>query len=206
MVTVILLYIDTNQNYCIVMTAQKFKKSGKITQLTFSPKMTFLIHESATGSYGLFCNIYTKLNLDNITDFSNKIVNVIKSGNIYYFFDDYEYFINLQDGDVIYARLADGHEVDIKQAGWNAVFDFIKTIHPVRPDIIRAFIEALPDDVAIKGLEYAKGKLTIADVLRYVKIPRYNFDYQDRKTPALPHYLGMPMFDDLIAEVINECQ
>lgn len=181
------------------MTRQKF---GKITPLTFSSKITILTHESAKDSYELFCDIYTELNLDVMTDFSNKMVNVIKSDNIYYFFDDYEYFINLQDGDVIYARLADGHEVNIKQAGWNAVFDFIKTIHPIKPDIIRAFIKALPDDVVIKDIEY-QGKLKIADVLRRLKEPRYRFDYQDKKLSALPYHRGMPTFDDLVMEVIN---
>ncbi len=185
------------------MAAQKPQKFGKITTLKFSPKMTILTHESAKDSYELFCDIYTKLNLDNITDFSDKMVNVIKSDDIYYFFDDYEYFINLQDDDIIYARLTNGHEVNIKQAGWNAVFDFIKIIHPIKPDIIRAFIKALPDDVVIKDIEY-QGKLKIADVLRHLKEPRYRFDYQDKKLSVPPHHQGMPTFDDLVIEVINE--
>lgn len=82
----------TPTKYFIIMTRQKF---GKITPLTFSSKITILTHESAKDSYELFCDIYTGLNLDVMTDFSNKMVNVIKSDNIYYFFDDYEYFINL---------------------------------------------------------------------------------------------------------------
>lgn len=185
-----------------MMAKHKSSKPPKITTLEFSSKMTFLVHESAKDSYELFCDIYSKLNLNVMADFSNKIVNVIKSGNTYYFFDDYEYFINLQDGDVIYVGLVDCYEINIKQAGWNAVFDFIKTIHPIKPDIIRAFIRALPDDVVIKDIEY-QGRLKIADVLRHLKEPRYRFDYQDKKLSALPYHRGIPTFDDLIMEVIN---
>lgn len=61
-----------------MMTKHKSSKPPKITTLEFSSKMTFLVHESAKDSYELFCDIYSKLNLNVMADFSNKIVNVIK--------------------------------------------------------------------------------------------------------------------------------
>ena len=186
------------------MTNSKVTKRPKITSMQFSSKITLVVHDSAKDSYELFCDIYTKLNLDVITNFSDKIVNIIKLDDIYYFFDDYGYFINLQDGDVIYTRLADEHEENIKQAGRNAVFNFIKTIHPLKPDIIRAFIKALPDDIVIEDIGHIQGKLKIADVLRHLKEPRYRFDYQDKKLSALHYHRSMPTFEDLIMEVINE--
>lgn len=72
----------------IIMTNHKSPKLSKIITLEFLPKMTFLVHDFAKDSYELFCDIYTKLNLDVITNFSNKRVNIIKSDDVYCFFDD----------------------------------------------------------------------------------------------------------------------
>lgn len=184
------------------MARQNSQKFDKIISLKFSPKMTFLVHEFAQDSYELFCNIYVDLNLDTNINPDDKIIKIIQLNNIYYFFSDYDCLINLKYGDVVYVKIVDYSEHEIRQTGWNALFNYIKNIHPVKPTVIRKFIKTLPEDVIIKGMENIKGRLSIADVLRYLNVPRYRFDYQDKK--SLVSHQPMPTFDDLIAEVINE--
>lgn len=67
-----------------------------------------------------------------------------------------------------------------------------------------SIIKALPDDVVIKDIGHIQGRLKLLMFYDILKKLRCRFDYQDKKSSALPYHWSMPIFDDLVMEVINE--
>lgn len=183
------------------MARQKSKTTAKILQITYTDKMGLLAHDFAKESYALFCEFYDCYHSHTSTIKSeNRVVKLIKHEHGYYFFDDYEYMMNVGIGDTMYVQLVDYDTDKIRQLGWQALLDYMAGIRPVSPMMIRRFIERLPDDVVIESI---KGKITIASLLDYFAIGRHTFDYQDKKRTQAPFYNGIPTFKALIKETLD---